>query len=71
MIVIAWHGSWIYNYLYNQYPSTTNVVLSHPVHGEVHSIQHKVIKFVSDMRQVGSFSGYIRFPQPIKLIATV
>ena len=27
-----------------------------PVHGEVYSIQHTVIKFVSDLRQVGRFS---------------
>jgi hypothetical protein len=26
---------------------------SNPVHGEVYSIQHYVIKFVSDLRQVG------------------
>ena len=32
---------------------TTNVVRSNPVHGEVHSIQHYVIKFVSDLRKVG------------------
>jgi len=31
---------------------TTEVVSSNPVHGEVNSIQHHVIKFVSDLRQV-------------------
>ena len=36
-------------------PITINVVRSNPVHGEVYSIQHYVIKFVSDLRQVGSF----------------
>ena len=40
--------------------------LSH-VHGEVYSIQHYVIKFVSDLRQVGSFLLVFRFPPPIKL----
>jgi len=30
---------------------TTKVVSSNTVHGEVHSIQHFVIKFVSDLRQ--------------------
>jgi len=30
-------------------------VSSHPAHGEVYSIQHFVIKFVSDMRQIGGF----------------
>ena len=28
---------------------------SYPVHGEVYSIQHYVIKFVSDVRQGGGF----------------
>jgi hypothetical protein len=36
-------------------PITAKVVSSNPVHGEVYSIQHYVIKFVSDMRQVGGF----------------
>ena len=35
---------------------TTNVVIPNPAHGEEHSIQHYVIKFVSDLRKVG---GYI------------
>ena len=33
-------------------PITTNVVSSNLVYGEVYSIQHYVIKFVSDLRQV-------------------
>ena len=36
-------------------PITTNVVSSNPVHGEVYLIQHYVIKFVSDLRQVDGF----------------
>jgi len=36
-------------------PITTKNVSSNPVHGEVYSIQHYVIKFVSDLRQVGGF----------------
>jgi hypothetical protein len=36
-------------------PITTNVVSLNPVHIEVYSIQHYVIKFVSDLRQVGGF----------------
>jgi gamma-glutamylcyclotransferase (GGCT)/AIG2-like uncharacterized protein YtfP len=36
-------------------PITTKVVSSNHVHGEVYSIQHHVIKFVSDLRQVGCF----------------
>jgi len=48
-------------------PITTNVVSSYPAHVEVYSIQHYVIKFVNDMRQIGSSP----FPPPIKLIATM
>jgi hypothetical protein len=36
-------------------PIITEVVSFNPVHGEVYSIQHNVIKFVSDWRQVGGF----------------
>ena len=39
--------------------------------GEVHSIQHYVIKFVSDLQQVGGFLLVIWFPPPIKLTATI
>ena len=48
-------------------PITTNVVSLNFVHGEVYSIYY-VIKFVSDLRQVGCFLRVIRFPAPIKLI---
>ena len=36
-------------------PITTKVVSSNPVVGEVYSIQHYVIKFVSDLRHVDGF----------------
>jgi len=52
------YGGWIYNYLCNKW----NVVSSNPVHGEVYSIQYYVIKFVSDLRQVGCFLLVLRFP---------
>jgi hypothetical protein len=32
-----------------------------PVRGEVYSIQHYVIKFVSELRQVGGFLWVLRF----------
>ena len=35
-----------------------------PVYGEVYSIHHYVIKFVSDLRQVG---GFLLIPPSIKL----
>ena len=47
-------------------PITTNVVSSNPVHGKVYPIHHYLIKFVSDL--VG---GFLRFPPPIKLTATI
>jgi hypothetical protein len=34
-------------------------------------VQHCVIKFVSDLRQVGGFLRLLRFPPPIKLTATI
>ena len=40
-------------------------------HGEVYLIQHSVMKFVSDLRQVGGFHLVLRFPPPIKLTATI
>ena len=56
---------------YQSVTITTKVVSSNPVHGEAYSIQHFVIKFVSDLRQVGGFLGVLRFLPPIKLNATI
>jgi hypothetical protein len=36
-------------------PITTKVVSSNPIHSDVYSIHHSVIKFVSNLRQVGGF----------------
>jgi hypothetical protein len=36
-------------------PISTKVANLNPAHGEVYSIQHYEIKFVSDLRQVGGF----------------
>ena len=36
-------------------PITTKVVSSNPTHSEVYSIQQYVIKFVNELRLVGSF----------------
>ena len=52
-------------------PITTKVVSSNPAHGEVYSIQHYVIKFDSDLRDVCGFLWVLRFPPPIKLIVTI
>jgi hypothetical protein len=50
---------------------TNKVVSSNPANGEVYSIQHYVIQFVRDLRQVGDFLRRLRFPPPIKLTATI
>ena len=50
---------------------TTEVVSSNPVHGEVFSIQHYVIKFVNDLWQVSGFIRIFRFPPPIKITAMI
>jgi hypothetical protein len=50
--------------------SGTNVVSLNPVHGEVYLIQHYVIKFISDLRQVSGFLRVLWFPPPIKLTAS-
>jgi hypothetical protein len=52
-------------------PITTNVVSLNPAHGKVYSIQDYVIKFVSDLQQVGGFFLALCFPPPIKLTTTI
>jgi hypothetical protein len=49
---------------------TSNVANLNPADGEVYSIQHYVIEFVSDLRQVFSFFQVLQFPLQIKLTAT-
>jgi hypothetical protein len=39
--------------------------------GEVYSIQHYVIKFVSDLQQIDGFLRVLPFRPPIKLTATI
>ena len=63
------YGSWIYNYPYNRCLTTS--ASSNPAHGEVYSLQHYVIKFVSQLRQVGGFLQVLQFPPPIKPTATI
>ena len=45
------------------------VASSNPTHVEVCSIQHYVIKFVSDLRQVSGLLQVLWFPPPMKLTA--
>ena len=68
MIVIVWQLN--LQLPVQSVPITTVVVSSNPVHGEVYSIQHYVIKFVSDLQQVGGFHRVLRFPPSIKMTAT-
>jgi len=42
-------------------PITTNVLSSNPAYGDVYSIQHYVIKFASNLRQVSGFLRVFRF----------
>jgi len=50
---------------------TIYVVGSNLADGEVYSKQRYVIKFVSDLRQVGDFIRVLWFPPPIKLNAKI
>ena len=53
-------------------PINTKVVSWNPVHGKVYSIQHYVIKLVSDLRQVsGLLLPILWFTPPIKLTVTI
>jgi hypothetical protein len=52
-------------------PITTKAVSWNPVHGMVYSMQHYLIKFVSDFQQFGGFLWVLRFPPPIKLTTTI
>ena len=49
---------------------TTDVVSSNLGQSEVYN-KHYVIKFVSDLRQIGGFLRVLRFTPPIKLTATI
>jgi hypothetical protein len=53
MVVTAWYMD--LQLPVQSVPITTNVESSNPAHGMVFSIQHYVLKFVSDLRQAGGF----------------
>ena len=46
-----------------------HVTAFHPMN--IFKLNHYVIKFVSDWRQVGGFLPVLRFPPPIKMTATI
>jgi len=63
MVVIVWYVS--LQLPMQSVPITTNVVSSNPAQGEMYSIQDYVIKFVSDLRQVGGFVWVLHNPIPL------
>ena len=71
---IAFRGSRGHDHMVVEFTttcSTTKVVSSNPVHGEVYSLQHYLIKLVSDFRQVSGFLQVLRFPPLIILTTTI
>ena len=73
MVMIVWYWYWQLDLKLHiqSVPITTNGVSSNPAHGEVYSIQHYVIKFVSDSSLVGGFLWVLLFPPPLKLTTTI
>ena len=69
VVVIVWWDLWLH--IMQLVPIITKVVSSNPARCEVYSNQHYVIKFVSDLRQVGEFLRVLRCPPLIKLNATI
>jgi hypothetical protein len=52
-------------------PPLPNNLYTYQIMVRLYSIQHFVIKFVSDLRQVGGFLRVLMFPPAIKLISTI
>ena len=52
-------------------PITTKVTSLNPTHGEVYSIQHYVIKFVSDLQKDNGFLQVLWFPPSITLFVMI
>ena len=55
------------DYLTTNCNLTTKITLKIKILPQVYSIQHNVIKFVSDLRQVNGFLRVLQFSPPIKL----
>jgi len=69
VVVFVW---WLKLQLHmHSVPITTYVVSSSPDHDKVYSIQHNVIKVISDLRQVGGFLRVLRLPLLTKIIAMI
>ena len=63
--------SHVSTFVYCCHSYTTKVVSLIPVHGKVYTMQHYVIKFVSDLRQISGFLRVLWFPPPIELTVTI
>jgi len=67
VVVIVW---WLdLQLLMQSVAIPTNIVSSNPARGEMYSIQHYVIMFVSDLWQGSDFFWELWFPPPINLTA--
>ena len=70
LVINTFHIIVILRFCLQSVPITTKVVSANLAHGEVYSIQHYVIKFVSDLWQVSGFLRVLWFPPPITLTTT-
>ena len=73
IISTIWHVFFSLLHLINSYyfkvrsqsaqsvPIITKAMSLNPAHGEIYSIQHCVVHFVSDLRQVSGFIRVLRF----------
>jgi len=71
VVVIVWYMDLQLHVRMRSVLITTKVLSSNPSHGEVYTIQQYVLKFVSELRQVGCFLRILTFPPPIKLTTTI
>jgi hypothetical protein len=65
------HGSWIYNYLCNQYLSPLTLWVQIQFMAGVYLIQHYMIKLISDLRHVDDFLWGFPLSLSIKMTATI
>ena len=69
VVVIVWYMN--FQLPVQSVSITTNNASSNSVGGEVYVIHHYVIKFVSDLREVGCFLRVLLFPPLMKLTTTL
>ena len=59
--MVTWYMQFDLQLPVQSVPITTKVVSLDPAHGKVYLIQHYVIKFDSDLMQVGGFNHQVTF----------